>query len=126
MTGLSLVEYTVLVRLSESDGALRMTELAHMTCLSASRMTRLIESLQGRGLVEKRRACDDGRGFVAAITDEGLRRLKWAYPMHLASARTRVVDHFSPVLTAQAGPVLAEIAEGLTGERSRGVERASR
>ncbi|WP_127357310.1 MarR family winged helix-turn-helix transcriptional regulator [Actinacidiphila soli] len=92
-TGLTLTEYVVLMSLSEAENQeLRMTDLAAATALSASRISRVVEALQSRGQVVKRRYEGDGRGNVASLTPEGLKRLEAAYPVHLASARKRVVD----------------------------------
>ncbi|MER5792901.1 MarR family winged helix-turn-helix transcriptional regulator [Streptomyces sp. NPDC090499] len=92
-TGLTLTEYVVLMNLSEAENQeLRMTDLASATALSASRITRVVDALQSRGQVVKRRYEGDARGNVATLTPEGLKRLQDAYPVHLASARKRVVD----------------------------------
>ncbi|MFJ5272969.1 MarR family winged helix-turn-helix transcriptional regulator [Streptomyces sp. NPDC088358] len=92
-TGLTLTEYVVLMNLSEADKQeLRMADLAAASALSPSRITRVVEMLQARGQVIKRRCQGDGRGNVASLTPEGQRRLLAAYPVHLASARDRVID----------------------------------
>jgi len=92
-TGLTLTEYVVLMNLSEAENQeLRMTDLASATALSASRITRVVDALQSRGQVVKRRYEGDARGNVATLTPEGLKRLQAAYPVHLASARKRVID----------------------------------
>ncbi|WP_089105395.1 MarR family winged helix-turn-helix transcriptional regulator [Streptomyces hyaluromycini] len=92
-TGLTLTEYVVLMNLSEAENQeLRMTDLASATALSASRITRVVDALQSRGQVVKRRYEGDARGNVATLTPEGLKRLRDAYPVHLASARKRVMD----------------------------------
>ncbi|MFE5034917.1 MarR family winged helix-turn-helix transcriptional regulator [Streptomyces sp. NPDC056683] len=92
-TGLTLTEYVVLMNLSEAENQeLRMADLASATALSASRITRVVDALQNRGQVVKRRYEGDARGNVATLTPEGLKRLQDAYPVHLASARKRVVD----------------------------------
>ncbi|MFD4606239.1 MarR family winged helix-turn-helix transcriptional regulator [Streptomyces sp. NPDC058464] len=92
-TGLTLTEYVVLMNLSEAENQeLRMTDLASAAALSASRITRVVDALQSRGQVVKRRYEGDARGNVATLTPEGLKRLRDAYPVHLASARKRVVD----------------------------------
>ena len=55
--GITANEYTVLMCLSEAPGReLRMADLANAAALSASRMTRLVDDLQHRGLVTKRGA----------------------------------------------------------------------
>lgn len=93
-TGLTLTEYVVLMSLSEAENQeLRMADLASATALSASRITRVVDALQSRGQVVKRRYEGDARGNVATLTPEGLKRLQAAYPIHLASARKRVMDH---------------------------------
>lgn len=93
-TGLTLTEYVVLMSLSEAENQeLRMADLAAATALSASRITRVVDALQSRGQVVKRRYEGDARGNVATLTPEGMKRLQAAYPVHLASARKRVIDH---------------------------------
>ncbi|MFF3257280.1 MarR family transcriptional regulator [Actinacidiphila glaucinigra] len=63
-TGLTLSEYTVLMRLSEADGGeLRIGDLAWSTALSLSRISRMVNSPQARGRVGKRRHHHDARGW---------------------------------------------------------------
>lgn len=113
-TGLSLTEYAVLMNLSEAvDQELRMTELASATALSASRITRVVDQLQSRGLVHKRKCEDDGRSNIASITEEGFNRLRAAYPSHLASARRHVISHLDPRVTKRLADVLVKVAEEL-------------
>jgi DNA-binding MarR family transcriptional regulator len=83
------------------------------TALSASRITRLVDDLQSRGLVTKRRCADDARGNVASLTPQGLDRLKAAYPEHLRSARQRVLDHFGQDSLEVAVRALQKVAAGL-------------
>lgn len=93
-TGLTLTEYVVLMNLSEAENQeLRMADLASATALSASRITRVVDALQSRGQVVKRRYEGDARGNVTKLTPDGMKRLQAAYPVHLASARKRVMDH---------------------------------
>jgi DNA-binding MarR family transcriptional regulator len=112
--GLALHEYAVLLNLSEAeDHELRMTELAAAVALSPSRITRLVDDLKVRGLVTKFRSATDGRGNVARLTDKGLSRLEAAYPDHLASVRSRVLDHLSPAMVKRLGPEFMRVAENL-------------
>ncbi|MFF7982754.1 MarR family winged helix-turn-helix transcriptional regulator [Streptomyces sp. NPDC007901] len=109
-TGLTLTEYVVLMNLSEAENQeLRMTDLASATALSASRITRVVDALQSRGQVVKRRFEGDARGNVATLTSEGLKRLQDAYPVHLASARRRVVD----LLDGRSVPVMVRQFEAV-------------
>ena len=91
---ISLTAYSILLHLSEAPGReLRITELANRAYLSGSRTTRLVDELIASQLVTKERNAEDGRGFDVALTDEGLATLQRAYPVHLRSVRTRVLDH---------------------------------
>jgi len=119
-TGLSLHEYAALMNLSEAENQeLRMADLASATGLSASRITRLVDGLQSRNLVVKRRCTDDARGNVARLTPAGMERLKAAYPDHLRSARSRFMDHVDPALTRRTAEVLGRVAESLGPEAVR-------
>ncbi|WP_405834391.1 MarR family winged helix-turn-helix transcriptional regulator [Streptomyces sp. NBC_01176] len=111
-TGLTLTEYVVLMNLSEADNQkLRMADLAAASALSPSRITRIVEMLQARGQVVKRRCQGDGRGNVASLTPEGQERLQAAYPGqgHLASAPDRVIDQ----LDYQSLPALVRQNEAM-------------
>jgi DNA-binding MarR family transcriptional regulator len=116
--GVTANEYTTLMCLSEAAGReLRMADLANAAALSASRMTRLVDDLQSRGLVAKRASSEDGRGNVAKLTPAGLAKLKTAWPTHLASVRTRVFDHVDPATVKKAAQALSEVAAQLEGGR---------
>ena len=92
-TGLSMPEYELLVRLSESpDRTARMSDLADQVVHSRSRVTHTVTRLEKAGLVERRRADADGRGIVAALTDAGFASLEAAAPHHVRSVRSRSVD----------------------------------
>jgi DNA-binding MarR family transcriptional regulator len=95
---MSLSEYTALMHLSEAPGRrLRMSDLAGAGALSLSGMTRIVNRLEGQGLVRRERSCSDGRGWNAVLTDAGLERLSQAWPTHLASVRRHVFDHLNDV-----------------------------
>jgi DNA-binding MarR family transcriptional regulator len=112
--GITANEYTTLMCLSEAPGReLRMADLANAAALSASRMTRLVDDLQVRGLVTKRASSEDGRGNVAKLTPAGLAKLKKAWPVHLTSVRNRVFDHVDPGTVTPAAQALSQIAAQL-------------
>ena len=90
-----------------------MADLANAAALSASRMTRLVDDLQSRGLVTKRASADDGRGNVAKLTPAGFAKVKAAWPAHLTSVRSRVFDHVDPATVEKAAQALSEIAAQL-------------
>ena len=113
--GITVGQYTTLMYLSEApDREMRIADLAKSTALSASRMSRLVDDLQKRGLVTKRPSSEDGRGNVAKLTRGGTAKLRLARPAHSASIRERVFDHMKSSTVAQAAQALSEVA-GILG-----------
>ena len=112
--GLSLSEYELLVRLSESpDHALRMAELADSVKNSRSRITHTVQRLQDQGFVVRRSCESDGRGVIAVLTDDGLAKLATAAPDHVESVRTALIDGLSPEDVVVLQRVFAGIADRL-------------
>jgi DNA-binding MarR family transcriptional regulator len=113
---ISLSEYAVLVHLSEVEtGQLRVRELADLADISGSHTTRIIEDLARGGFVVKNRNPEDGRGIDVQITEAGLNRLRDAYPIHLASVRSRIMNRVEPKALSCFGDVIAAIVRGLEG-----------
>jgi DNA-binding MarR family transcriptional regulator len=95
---LSLSDYRVLMFLSEAPRrSLRMSELADLVQISFSGLTRLVERLERRNMVERVKADTDGRGNRAVLTDFGMERLREAWPDHLRSVRVMVMEHLRGV-----------------------------
>jgi DNA-binding MarR family transcriptional regulator len=82
---LSLTEYEVLRRLSESpEGHRRIQELAEEIHLSQSALSRLVQRLEDDGYV-CRNVCDhDRRGVFACVTDAGRKAQKEAHPTQVS------------------------------------------
>ncbi len=109
-TGLTASEYTVIMNLSEAPNRqLRMADLASAAGLSASRTTRLVDDLQSHGLVVKRASSADGRSNLAELTSQGLTKLRSAWPAHVASVRSRVLDHIPPGTLAKTAQALEAV-----------------
>ena len=68
---ISLVEYEILVRLSERDGQMRMAALADALAHSRSRVTHTVTRMEKVGLVQRSSSPEDGRGILATLTDKG-------------------------------------------------------
>ena len=91
---LSLSDYCGLMHLSETPGRrMRMGELAERCGLSLSGTTRVVNRLEGQGLLRREPCAGDGRGWHAVLTDAGLARLRRAWPAHVASVRRNVIQH---------------------------------
>ena len=109
--GLSASEYTTIMILSEAPNReLRMTDLAKATGLSASRTTRLVDDLQSRGWVTKVASSSDARGNVARLTPRGMAKLRSAWPVHLASVRSRFLDHLEDSSVSHLAHGLSAVA----------------
>ena len=109
--GLTASEYTTIMHLSEAPNReLRMADLANATDLSASRMTRLVDDLQSRGLVTKTASSADARGNVARLTPRGMAKLRSAWPIHLASVRRRFFDCIDGRTVETIANVFAKVA----------------
>lgn len=105
---LTLGDYEVLVRLSDSDEQrLRMCDLAVALQLSPSGLTRRLDGLVSTGLVERVASPTDRRVMFAALTDAGQAKLVEAAPDHVASVRHRFFDG----LTAEQIDALGDIFE---------------
>ena len=111
---ISLSEYAVLLHLSEARGGqLRVRELADLADLSGSHMTRIIGDLARSGFVLKNRNPEDARGIDVQITEAGLKRLRDAYPVHLASVRSRIMNQIEPNALSCFGDVMTAIVRQL-------------
>lgn len=114
--GLNITEYNVLMNLSEAPKrSLRMSELANYVAITDSGLTRVLDRLSRRGLVERVRAHDDGRGQIAVLTRAGLARLKKAWPSHLASVRFHILDHLEGLDLVALADALTNIASAELG-----------
>ena len=111
---LSLVEYEILVRLSESEGRqLRMAQLADALAHSRSRVTHTITRMERAGLVARSSSPEDGRGVVAAMTDRGYELLVQMAPVHVAGVRANLVDLVSREDFEAVGRVMDAVADHL-------------
>lgn len=94
--GLTLGEFEVLVLLDDAEGhRMRMNELAVLTRLSPSGLTRRFDSLVRRGWVARERSADDGRGILAGITPAGQAKAAEGRPVHERSVRRWCFDRLS-------------------------------
>lgn len=116
---LSIPEYEILVRLSETDGrALRMAELADSVNYSRSRVTHTIARMEAAGYVERRQCPEDGRGVVAFMTEAGYVKLVEAAPRHVESVRRALIDVADEEDLQAIGRVFSNVIAGLQTGRA--------
>lgn len=93
---LPLTWYEVLFRLAAApDGRMRMTDLAESLLLSKSGVTRLVDRMEGAGLVERGVCASDRRGSFAVITNKGRSLRRKATPVHLRGVEERFLTHLT-------------------------------
>lgn len=111
---LTLADYEILVRLSEStDNRMRMSDLAEATLSSRSRLSHQVDRMVKAGLVERQPCDDDRRGAFAALTKHGWQSLVDAAPDHVRSVREHLVDQLTAAEFAALGSACRKVAEHL-------------
>jgi DNA-binding MarR family transcriptional regulator len=111
---ISLPEYEVLVRLSESpDHRVRMATLADSLSHSRSRVTHTVARLERAGLVARDACLSDGRGVEAVLTEKGWALLRAAAVTHVRGVRAHLVDLVSAEDFAAVGRVFDAVTDGL-------------
>jgi DNA-binding MarR family transcriptional regulator len=111
---ISLVEYEILVRLSESEGGrLRMAQLADALAHSRSRVTHTVARMEAAGLVQRSTSPEDGRGILATMTPKGHDLLVRVAPVHVTGVRDHLVDLVSPDDLAAVGRVFDAVSDHL-------------
>lgn len=89
----SMSEYSVLSLLGEAGReGMRMSDLAARRLMSTGGFTRLADRLERRGLIERRRSADDGRGSNAVLTKDGRAVLRKAWRQQHADLRRLFFD----------------------------------
>ncbi len=91
-----LTWYDVLLELRAAGEPLRMQTLGGRVVLSRTRVSRLVQELESRGLVSRAPDPGDRRSTLASITPAGLAALAEAAPTYLAG----IEEHFTRHLRA--------------------------
>src|SRR3954454_9479742 len=111
--GIGLSELEVLGRLAAADDRrMRVSALAEATGLSVSRISRVVDALELRELVERRPCPGDGRAINAHLTRKGLKVAREAQADHFAAVQGRFFDHLSADEVATLASVFARFSPG--------------
>ncbi len=109
-SGLSMADYEVLVQLSEApERRLRMTELAHYSLSSKSRLSHQVARMEQAGWVRREACPSDRRGAFAVLTEAGFATLVAAAPSHLASVRRHLFDRLTDSEVRQLAGILGKV-----------------
>jgi DNA-binding MarR family transcriptional regulator len=94
--GLTLSALEALGRLAAAPGrSLRLSALASECGLSLSRVSRIMDSLQARGLVERRAVQCDARAVEGHLTDAGMKLVRCAQRAHFESVQRSFFEQLS-------------------------------
>jgi len=94
--GLSLNQFEILNRLRRAgERGLRMSDLASRVVLSPSGVTRAVDHLERKALVERSVFEGDKRGHLATLTAEGRALLRRATSVHVHGLREHLLTHMS-------------------------------
>lgn len=91
--GITSFEYTLLDTLDlDPSHRLRLSALAGRTNATLPRLSRVVTSLERRGLVERSACPEDGRATNAALTPRGAEIIRETRERYAAAARTLILD----------------------------------
>jgi DNA-binding MarR family transcriptional regulator len=87
--------YDVLGALREApERSLKQVELAERVLLSNSGLSRLVDRIESKGLVERRSCPSDRRSFFVALTDDGAEMHELMWPVYARG----IAEDFLPAL----------------------------
>lgn len=111
--GLSLNQFEVLTWLRRAGKrGLRMSDLASRVVLSPSGVTRAVDQLERKGLVERCVFEGDKRGYLATLTAEGRALLRRATGVHVRGVREHFLDHLSRTELEHLATALEAVLDG--------------
>jgi DNA-binding MarR family transcriptional regulator len=111
--GLSLNQFEVLSWLRRAgERGLRMSDLASRVVLSSSGVTRAVDQLERKGLVERGVFEGDKRGYLATLTAEGRDILRKATAVHVRGLREHFLQHMSRTELEHLATALEAVLDG--------------
>lgn len=117
-SGLNLFDYFLLASLSMADGRQRrMSDLATRSNASPSRVSNVVNRLEGHGWVTRHTDEHDRRSTVATLTEAGWDKVVAAAPGHVAAVRRVLIDRLTPTQLDALRAVGALVAHEVLGDR---------
>lgn len=92
---LTLLDAQALAAILELEEKARLSAIAEYVRMPLSTMTGVAARLEKAGLVERKRAADDGRASVLSLTDEGASRVREMFQPFFRSV-SQVIDQARP------------------------------
>jgi DNA-binding MarR family transcriptional regulator len=118
--GMTHFEFIVMAALSRQPGRrLQLNDLALIANGSLSRLSHVISRLERQGWV-RRVSKNEGRATNAELTDNGLRKLREAGPIHFTEVRRLVFDVLTPEEVKDLRRLTSHLNAGLLPETNLG------
>ena len=113
--GITHADYFLLAYLSRlPERTASMSQLAERLKFTRSRLTRAVTRLEQAGYVARRSHPTDGRGQLAALTEQGFAFLTRIAPGHVEAVRRAVFDVLTPDQVRQLAEIGEAIVQALT------------
>lgn len=117
-SGMSHYDYFAMAQISMApDAKLRMSELAALSDMTLSHLSRVVTRLEKQGWVVRTPDPGDGRSTLAELTEEGWEVVRAAAPGHVAEVRKLVFDQLDDEETQQLGKLMDKIVHALNPPR---------
>lgn len=112
--GLSHSEYNALSQISMApDRTIRLSELAAVSNMTLSHLSRVISRLEKAGWVTRSPDPADGRYTLGSLTDAGWNKIVEAAPGHVEAVRRYVFDTLTPQQARALGEAAGRIVDAL-------------
>lgn len=113
--GLSLYEYYALSQISEApDRAIRLSELASITNMTLSHLSRVISRMMKAGWVERVTDPYDGRFTLGILTEAGWDKVVEMAPGHVEAVQQAIFDQLTDEQVRALGEASARVAEAVS------------
>ena len=107
---LSMREYDVLYALAKCPAPQRMSELNRHVLLSQPALSRMVDRLVDRGLVQRQTDPADGRGVLLALTDAGLALQRQIGRRHARGVARAMTQELTPAELRQLEALCLKLA----------------
>ncbi|MFB2554312.1 MarR family winged helix-turn-helix transcriptional regulator [Herbiconiux liangxiaofengii] len=112
----SLNEYDVMFNLFiVPQKTLRIRDLGEKVLLTQPSISRLVDRLVARGIIEKTDDPTDGRGTLVRLTDAGVTVYRQAAVVHADSITAHMSGHLSPDELAELARLCDKLRAGVSG-----------
>ncbi len=110
---LTVDQWLILKKLSDQDGAMTQTELANSLTKDNASITRTIDLMSKKGLLERRRKDADRRAYELVLSAKGIQTLETLLPL-VKQIREQALQQVSEEELSNLRATLIQVQENLT------------